>query len=1147
MPRFYYAGVLLLSASLAFGQQFRSSISGVVTDPTGATVPAASVTGTQIETGTQYHSVSTADGRYSLLQLLAGTYRIDVEAPGFKKFVRQPITVEADQQVGINITLQVGAVSETVTVNASGPLLNTENASQGQVINMRDVENLPLNGRSPIMFTQLSPGIALTTNTSQVRPFDNGGEADWAMGGTGSDQNELLLDGNDDTQPEVGQYAYSPPQDAVAQVVVQTDDVDAALGHTGGGTVNVITRAGTNEFHGSVYEFNQVSALAANTWLNDSASKPKPVTRLNQYGFTVGGPLIVPKIFNGKNKLFYFFGFEGVQASTPESYTLTVPTAAEKTGDFSALLALGKNYQLYNPYTAVQTGLTITRQPFAGNIIPTSLLSPIGQKILSYYPAPNEPGLANGEDNYETGVQTNTYNNELGRIDYNISDNNKLYWNIRHNFKDEYDLFWFNNPATGRTDDRINWGSTIDDVATLTPTMVLDTRINWTRFVTQDFYGNGPFNFTSLGLPSSLLAASAHVAFPAIGLTNYTSLGPNGGSGPTSEGFFTPQGIWEILPQATKVTGAHTIKFGADLRQYQLGAVNLGYSSGLYSFNNSWTNGPTTTAAAAPIGDDLAALLLGLPTGGEFDQESEGAYRQDYMGLYVQDDWRIRRNLTINLGLRYDQDFPTTERYNRNVNGFLFNSPNPIQPAAQAAYAAHPIPQVPASQFATPGGLTYASANNPDIYHIGSHIFSPRIGFAWTPKGGNTSIRGGFAMFEFPQDITTSVMNQTGYNLVTPLTPTQNNYLSPYATLANPFPNGLQGQQVLNATTALGTSVSADNPNVLNPYSVRWDFDVEHQFGPNFIVEVGYEGNHAVHLTDNQNINSIPIQYLSTTPTRNQAVINTLGASATNPFLGLFPNSTASLNTSSKTTVGQLVLPYPEYTGVTEDLVNDEGSYYEMGFIQVKKRISHGLQFQTSYTHSRLMSDFRLNAETGLQYEPSAQDYPNRWVASVTYSLPFGRGKTFGSNVGPVVDRIIGGWIVDSISTYQSGAPLSWGNVIYTGGPLDLNSGNVLHTFNTAAFDTNSADALSDNVRTFPMYFSNLRANSYENEDFSVLKNIKITEKVPMQLRFEFFNIFNHPVFYGPNLTPTAAAFGTITSGASNSPRSIQMGAHIRW
>jgi hypothetical protein len=1143
--------LLALSGTCICGQQFRSSINGVVTDQTGAAVSSAKVTGIQTETGTRYDSVSTGDGRYSLVQLLSGTYRIEVEAPGFKKLVREGITVSADQQVGVNVVLQIGAVKETVSVSANASMLNMENASQGQVINMHDVENLPLNGRTPIMFAQLSPGIALTTNITQTTPFDNGQAADWAMGGTGADQNELLLDGNDNTQPEVGQLAYSPPQDAVQQVVVQTDDLDAALGHTGGGAINVITQSGTNHFHGSAYEFNEVSALGANAWLNDAAGEPKPVTRQNQYGFTVGGPLILPKIFNGKNKLFYFFAFEGIQDSLPEPYNLTVPTAPEKTGDFSRLLALGSNFQLYNPYSAVQTGSTITRQPFAGNIIPTSMISPIAQKALSYYPAPNEPGLPDGEDNYEAGVQTNTFNNEFGRIDYNFSDNNKLYWNIRHNFKDEYDLSWFKNPATGRTDDRINWGSTIDDVYTITPTLVLDARFNWTRFITHDFYGNGTsFNFASeLGLPASLLPVSQHVAFPAIGMTNYTSLGPNGGTGPTSEGFFTPQGIFEILPQVTKVTGAHTIKFGADLRQYQLGAVGYGYSSGLYSFNNSWTNGPTTTAAAAPIGDDLAALLLGLPTSGEFDQESQGAYRQDYIGLYIEDDWRIRRNLTFNLGLRYDQDFPTTERYNRNVNGFGYTSPNPIQAAAQAAYAQHPIPEVPVSQFATPGGLTFASPSNPDIYHVNSHLLSPRVGFAWTPGGadGKTTVRGGFAMFEFPQDITTSVMNQTGYSIISPITPTQNNYLSPYATLANPFPNGLQAPQALNATTALGTSIASDNQHLLNPYSVRWDFDVQHQFGSNFMVELGYEGNHGVHLGDNRALNYTPINYLSTAPTRNQAAINLLNATVANPFQGLFPNSTAGLNTAAKTTVGQLILPYPEYTGVTEDIVNDEGSRYEMGFIQAKKRFSHGLQFQGSYTHSRLMANFRLNPETPLVYEPSAQDFANRVVVSVSYQVPFGKGKAFGSNAGPILDRIIGGWVVNSISTYQSGAPLAWGNVIYLGGPLNLNPSNPQQTFNTTVFDRNSADALADNVRTFPEYFSNLRANSYENEDFSAIKNIRITERVPMQLRFEFFNLFNHPVFAGPNLTPTSSAFGTITGGTTNQARQIQIGGGLVW
>ena len=1144
--------LFVIYANLCLPQQFRSSISGLVEDPSGAVVPNAKVTATQAATGTKYGTVSTGDGRYTLTSLLPGTYTLQAEAPGFSKVVRQNVTLSADQHLNVDLTLQVGTNTQTIQVTSAAPLLENENASQGLTVNTHEIEELPLNGRAPLMFTQLAPGVALATNITQTTPFDNGQMADWVMGGARSYQNELLLDGNDNAQPEVGQAEYSPPQDAVQQVVVQTTNLEAAYGHTGGGTVNVITKGGTNAFHGSAYEFNEVSALAANDWLNDATGKPKPVTRQNQYGFTLGGPIVIPKLFNGKNKLFGFFAFEGIQDSLPESYNLTVPTAAEKSGDFSALLALGKQYQIYNPYTAVQVSpSTIQRQPFAGNIIPVSMLSPIGQKIVSYYPAPNEPGLPDGEDNYESGLQTNTFDNELGRIDYNISDKHKLYWNLRHSFKDEYDLAWFNNPATGRTDDRTNWGSTLDDVYTFTPTLVMDTRLNWSRFVTQDYYGNGtPFNFaTELGLPASLLAASSHVAFPAIGMTSYTSLGPNGGSGPTSEGFITPQDVLQIFSTVTKATGSHTIQLGADLRQYRLGSIGYGYSSGLYSFNNSWTNGPYTTSAASPIGQDLAALLLGLPTGGEFDQEAEGAYRQDYVAFFVEDDWRVLKNLTVNLGLRYDQDFPTTERYNRNVNGWNFG-PNPIQPAAQAAYAKSPIPEIPPSQFLVPGGLTFASPSDRDIYKIYSHLFSPRVGFAWTPSGANgkTVVRGGFGIFEFPNDITTSVMNLTGYSLITPLTPTQNNYLSPYATLANPFPAGLQQPQPLNTETALGTSVSFDNQHLLNPYSIRWDFDVQRQIGSNFVVEVGYEGNHGVHLTENQNINYTPIQYLSTKPTRDQSVINLLSATVANPFVGLFPNSTAGLNTSTKTTVNQLLLPYPEFTGVTENLVNDEGSYYEMGFIQLKRRFSNGLQFVTSYTHSRLMSNFRLNPQTALQYEVSSQDYPNRFVAEVSYDLPFGRGKIAGSRFGGLVNGLIGGWTLNSITTYQSGAPLAWGNVIYLGGPIDLDPHNTQHTFNTAVFDRASADQLADNVRTFPEYFSNLRADSYKNEDLSVIKTVKITERIPFQLRFEFFNLFNHPTYAAPNLSPTSAAFGTITADATNqNMRQIQIGGRLTW
>jgi hypothetical protein len=535
------------------------------------------------------------------------------------------------------------------------------------------------------------------------------------------------------------------------------------------------------------------------------------------------------------------------------------------------------------------------------------------------------------------------------------------------------------------------------------------------------------------------------------------------------------------------------------------------------------------------LGQSLAALLLGLPTGGEFDRNAEGTYRQDYAALYVADDWRIRSNLTLTMGLRFDKDFPTTERLNRNVNGFALNSANPIQAAAQAAYAKSPAPQIPAASFTTPGGLTYAGPGDRDIYHDGSHIFSPRVGFAWTPIRSQPQmvLRGGFATFTYPVPI--NGINQEGLSLVTPVTPTLNNYVTPYATLSTPFPAGLQQPVPLNETTALGTRVSFANPNLLNPYTMVWNLDLVRQITGTMVVEAGYQGNHAVHLMETRQLDSIPLPYLSTTLARNQAAINLLSTPVANPFKGLFPNSTASLNSATSIALQQLLMPFPEYTGVTETGANDATTYYDMGFVRAEKRFSSGLQFNAVYAHSRLMArTVRLNPETALLNMVSPQDYPNRFVASAVYQTPFGK-------------HLFGGWVVSTIFTYQTGSPLNWGNVIYLGGPLDLSPHDPRRTFNSTAFDTVSGDQLADNWRTFPQFFSNLRADSIKNDDLAVSKTFKYRERANLSLRFDFYNLFNHPVFAAPSLTPTSEAFGTITSGTANRARVIQLAGRAIW
>ena len=374
MSRVCLVAVFILSLAFALtAQEFRGTIIGRVTDPQGAVVPHAKIAATLVTTGSRSETESTAEGQFTLPFLAPGDYSIEVLAAGFKRYVRQNVTLGAGERPEIDARLELGAATETINVTEEAPLLETTSASVGQVINARQVENMPMNGRTPLVLAQLAMGVVPNSDPKFNRPFDNAGPSGFSMGGAAAQTNELLIDGAPDTTGNL-RVAYNPPVDAVAEVRVHAFEADAAYGHTGGGTANVVLKGGTNDFHGSLYEFNQTSALAASSFFTNAAGLKNPVTRYNQYGFTAGGPIWIPKVFNGRNKIFWFFALEDISDSFPEPLTTTVPTAAERGGDFSQLLTQGSKYQIYDPLTGVVQGSRIARLPFANNIIPASRL-----------------------------------------------------------------------------------------------------------------------------------------------------------------------------------------------------------------------------------------------------------------------------------------------------------------------------------------------------------------------------------------------------------------------------------------------------------------------------------------------------------------------------------------------------------------------------------------------------------------------------------------------------------------------------------------------------------------------------------------------------------------------------------------------------
>jgi outer membrane receptor protein involved in Fe transport len=1152
-----------------WAQEFRATVTGVVTDPQGAVVPGAKISAIQVATKAVFSTLSGPSGQYSLPLLPPSLYTLTAEANGFQKYAREGLELTVNQHATIDIALVVGAATQTMTVSGTPPLIDQASATIGEPLTAALTNEIPQTGRSSMAVARYAMGVQGGSYTL-ARPFDSGSSVMYTMAGAQTWDNELLLDGGTDMAPYATpaggggcqcwlgrRSTYQPPIEAVLETKIETFQADASYGDSSGGTVNVITKSGTNKFHGTASWFDQNSATAANAFFTNKQGGAKVKVIYNQWALTAGGPLIIPKVFNGKNKLFWYYAYEGVKHTIQQPTYQTIPTMAERTGDFSSLLKLGSNYQIYDPASAIAVGVRRQRTPFPGNIIPPSRISPIAQSYFTYYPPPTSAGLADGENNFFTPMpRHDDYFSMLGRIDYNISDFTKLWGRIYNDQRTEFIRDRFGSPvppytpgpdiATGERRPRDVEGIILDLVHTFNPTTVFDTRLNWTRMWDAEFRPSDGFDFSQMGFPKNLVTSSQNVVMPVIAFSDPTfGVGATGAD--IGGGFADTYDAYQWFTTLNKMIGSHNLKVGYDVRRVQFDMLNYLYSSGLYNFGTNWTNGPLDNSSSAPMGQALASFELGLPTSGEYDHVTGQTNSAWYLAGFIQDDWRVNRQLTLNLGLRYERETPTTERYNRTTNGFDFTSANSITAAAEAAYAANPIVGLPAAMFRPVGGPLFASSQNPDVFQTSSKDFGPRFGFAWSPGklGGNTVLRGGFGIFY--STIGTDGVQQTGFNAITQFVGTNDGYLTPAATLSNPFPNGLllQGSaQGLN--TYLGQSITFTNPYIKTPYTMRAVLSVQHQLKGNILLEIGYMGGHSIHLRENDNLDYIPAQFLSTSPVRNQAVINNLTANVANPFQGLLPGTT--LNGSTITTA-QLLTTYPQLTGLTEYSANNGYSHFNMLQARIEKRFTNGLQFLTDFQLARQMDALsRLNPEDAfLSRTVSSLDHPVKVLFTGSYDLPFGTGKRFLRGARPWLDDILGGWKAAGVYTYEVGAPLSWGNVIYLGGSLDYNARNVSNAFNTAAFNTVSSQQLLYNIRTFPLTFSNLRADSLNNLDASLAKDVDLwKERLKMELRFEAFNATNRCQFSGPNLTPTSLTFGTITSQA-NSPRSFQSGIRLMW
>jgi hypothetical protein len=1175
---------LLLISVVGVAQETRSTLTGRVTDTTGAVIPNAQISIVNIATGALTKAVSNSAGDYTVPFLVPGRYQVTVLSPGFRSYVHNGITLQTEQTVTENVQMAVGTSDQSVTVNAEVPLVDTATASTGQVLTSEEVQDLPSNGRSPLGFARTEYGAVSKGkhSQSQTRPFDNSAADDFSLGGGNSSSNELLLNGVPNMQDSSRLAGYSPQLDSVDAVRVDEFSSDASTGDTSGGTVNITTKGGTNDFHGSISEYYSGSRpLTAKPYFT-AAGATVPSTHFNQFGGTIGGPVKIPHVFNGRDKLFFFYAFEGYLGALPATTITSVPTDAERKGDFSALLAISPAYQLYNPYAATAKGSTYTRSPIPGNVFSNAglTINPIAAKYLALFPEPNYNGAStkpDGSNNYFINDPTgNNYKSNAARIDYNISQSNKLSGELHRSTSFTNQSNVFNSIASGTSAEVLLWGGAVDDVQNFSPTLNLDTRLGFSRSVNTSEPNSLGTDPSTLGFPSYISSNSTLHAIPRLTFMDNgnSNIIPSISSAPGNTASFD---TIQFFASLNKTWGRHTIKIGPDIRQNKDSVLSPGNANGTYSFNTGANDFVTSglTGTVQPFGNGFALLALGLPTGGSFDLNTKFQFNNWYSGVFVQDDWKVLPNFTLSLGLRVEHETPVVESGNRMTSGWNPATVNAATAGAIAAYSKSPSPYLPVSQFMPTGGLTYATASNRSAYSTAPVYLGPRVGFAYSPgfSHGKTSIRVGFGIYDNP--FNNYYQSQAyGYSQTTNMTISNNNNQTVATTLSDPFPTGSNPIQ-LPTGSALGINTNLGNKivyyaNVKVAYSERSSVDVQQQFGKNWMLDVGYINNHQVHQSYSNSVNggsgAVPVQFLSQSRYYDPVLTAAYNASVANPYFGILPGPSTSLNTSSKVGLSGLLWPYSEYTSVTQQLIPGGSANYNALLVRLEKRMDNGLQFNVNYNYSRnLGAQSQLNTGGTLWYGETASDFPHSLHLTGIYVLPFGKGKRFMNTNSKLLDEVVGGWEIATIWSFDSGTPDSWGNVIYNGNWHDFH--NSPHNpngaaFNTSVFDTRTctnpalpcnntvgAATYNPNVqpnaynnRTFPLFAQ--RADVTNNWDFSALKNFPIFERMQIQGRVDAFNAFNRVQFSAPNLTPTSTAFGTI-SGQQNTNRQLQGGVHI--
>ncbi len=1177
---FFVVTPLLCLATVSLAQESRATLSGTAADPSGAVVAGVMVKLTNTATSVAFNTATNSAGQYRFLFVNPGVYKLTAEMAGFKNFERDNILLQVSQSATIDISLQVGSHAETVTVSTEAPLLDTEKVDRGVVIDKRRITDLPLNVRNPIMLASFSPGIVQTGGQAHLNPFSNSGISSWSVNGGLNNNTEFLMDGapNNAYSGRENRIAYVPPADAVEEFKVMTGVYDAQYGRTGGGVVNVSVKSGTNALHGSAYEFLKRTALNANTFSNNAKGLPRAGASLNQYGFTVGGPVRLPRLYNGKDKTFFFFAGEayGEDLHYPNESITSVPTVEQKRGDFSKTMDnAGRLMTIYDPMTGRFEGNKWVRSPFPGNVIPSGRVDPTSAKMVSLYPDPNSstPGSTPWQNNFVLSPNRGRFDfqNYTTRFDHQFNSKHRMYgrwsWNRHESLRIKNAIPGFG--ADYQTGGKTNNGIVLDWVTTLTSATVFNLRTSMMRwqedlpgysfdFDATQWWPKETVNQLPIQARSGTRRYPTDILFyqktadlpgarrvPYIDVQNYGFLGSN-------SYLLEPTNVFSLQPNVAWIRGRHTIKSGLDFRVTRFTQQQPNYAAGRLNFDRGFTRADYLVQDAVS-GNAVASLLLGYPASGLVDNNVFPYFQTLYYAPWIQDDIKLTRKLTINLGLRWDLNLPPTERFNRMNRGFLADQVNPISAR---------IDQAKFPSFKVKGGIGFATANGIPRSPFESDLnnIQPRVGAAYQLTA-KTVLRGGWGIF-YVSPVSRGANN--GFSQSTPLVGTLDSGRTPFATASNPFPSGVlqpTGAR-LGMETFLGQGPAFSNPTARVPYVHQFSFGIQRQLPFNATLEAAYVGSRTRAAVVRQSFNEISLALLALGDPTKGGNPNYLNERVPNPFENLMPGTSLNASTVSRQ---QLLRPYPQFTSFDMMDRNDGRAWYNSFQLSLEKRYSHGLTLAATYTFSKNIEALSyLNAQDAAPSRTlTSWDRPQRVTIAPMYQLPFGPGRRFLNSTNGVVSRLAGGWQVVVTSIMQSGAPMSIpGNVNLLGDPR-LPDATWSRMFKTGVIDANGTvrNVLPGEqpvfqvrqpftLRTTPLRYGNLRNRWAKTYDFSVIKDVRVREKLKTQFRVEAFNVMNTPVFSAnPDLTPTSVNFGKLfrDNGQSNSPRIVQLGIRIEY